>query len=226
MLTRPTTHSRTGRLWTAPLFAGAVAVAVTASVALGATASAGVGISHPTTVIAKKDALETEKSPVGKIIVDKKGRTVYLFMADKPGVSNCSGQCLAFWPPVVAPKKLPKSWPGITGKVGVITRTDNGVRQLTINGWPLYLFAGDKAPGDINGQGSNGGGALWWVVKPNGKKITTLVPKPAVSASPSASSASSSSSASPSASPSASSSSSSASPEAEHPSSSASPSHT
>lgn len=210
MLTRPTTYSRTGRLWMAPLFAGAVAVAVTASVALGATASARVGTTHPQAVVAKKDALETEKSPVGRIIVDKKGRTVYLFMADKPGVSNCTGQCLVYWPAVVAPKKLPKSLPGITGKVGVIKRTDNGVRQLTINGWPLYLFAGDKASGDINGQGSNGGGALWWVVAPNGKKITTLVPKPAATPSPSASASSSSS----------------ASPEAEHPSESASPSHT
>jgi predicted lipoprotein with Yx(FWY)xxD motif len=208
-----TSNNRTARAWTATLFAGALAVAVSASVAIGSTASAGETAARHQTVIAKKDLLETEKSPVGKILVDKKGRTVYVFMADKPGVSNCSGQCLVFWPAVVAPKKLPKTHPGITGKLGVIKRTDNGVRQLTVNGWPVYLFAGDKAPGQINGQGSNGGGALWWVVGPNGKKITTIVARPAASpsASPSASASSSASSSgsaseseSPSASPSAS----------------------
>jgi len=205
-------NGRTARRWLVPLFAGAVAVAATASVAIGATASAGVSASHQQAVVAKKDVLETESSQVGKILVDKLGRTVYLFMADKPGVSNCTGQCLVYWPAVVAPKTLPKSLPGITGKLGVIKRTDNGVRQLTINGWPLYLYAGDTAPGQINGQGSNGGGALWWVVKPNGKKITTIVVKPSATPTPSASSSASASSSS--------------SPEAEHPSASPSASHT
>jgi predicted lipoprotein with Yx(FWY)xxD motif len=165
------------------------------------TATAGASTSAASVVSAKKELLQKEKSPVGRILVDSKGRTVYIFMADKPGVSNCTGQCLKFWPSVVAPKKLPKSLPGVTGKLGVITRTDDGSRQLTINGWPLYLFAGDTAKGQINGQGSNGGGALWWVVGPNGKKITKVVPKP--SPSPSASPSQSESEA-PSASPSAS----------------------
>ncbi len=212
MLDRPST-SRLRHRWVIPLFGAALASAVAASVAIGTTATAVVSSGHQQSIVSKKELLETEKSPVGKILVDKKGRTVYVFMADKKGVSNCTGQCLVFWPAVVAPKKLPKSLPGITGKLGVITRTDNGVRQLTVNGLPVYLFAGDKAPGQINGQGSNGGGALWWVVGPNGKKITTLVVKP--SPSPSAST-----SGSPSATPSASSS------ESEHPSEAPSASHT
>jgi predicted lipoprotein with Yx(FWY)xxD motif len=188
MTAQRTQGSRTARRWLVPLFAGAVAVAATASIAIGTTASAGVGASHHQAVVAKKHLLEVESSAVGKILVDRKGRTVYLFMADKPGVSNCSGQCLVYWPAVVAPKTLPATLPGVTGKLGVITRKDNGVRQLTVNGWPLYLYAGDTAAGQINGQGSNGGGALWWVVKPNGKKITTLVVKPSATPTPSASS--------------------------------------
>jgi predicted lipoprotein with Yx(FWY)xxD motif len=183
------TGPSTSRSWRRSLIAGAAAVAVATSVVAITTASAGASTSSASIVNTKKELLQKEKSPVGTILVDSKGRTVYVFMADKPGVSNCTGQCLQYWPAVVAPKKLPTSLPGVTGKLGVIKRTDNGTRQLTINGWPLYLFAGDTAKGMINGQGSNGGGALWWVVGPNGKKITKVVPKasPSPSASPSAS---------------------------------------
>jgi len=57
---------------------------------------------------------------------------------------------------------------GITGMVGTITGID-GEPQLTLNGWPLYYFAGDAAPGDTNGQGVGG---VWWVLTPAGELIT------------------------------------------------------
>ena len=108
---------------------------------------------------------------LGEILVDAKGRTVYVFMADSPGTSTCTGQCLDYWPAVVAPAKLPAPASGVTGKLGSITR-DDGTRQLTINGWPLYTYAGDTKAGMTSGQGSSGSGAKWWVVSPAGKKIT------------------------------------------------------
>ena len=123
-----------------------------------------------------KAVLKVSTSPVGTILTDAKGRTVYLFMSDKKGVSTCTGQCLTYWPPVAAPGSLPASLPGISGKLGAITRPDTGTRQLTINGKPLYTYAGDTKAGMISGQGSNGGGALWWVVAPSGKKITKTAP--------------------------------------------------
>jgi predicted lipoprotein with Yx(FWY)xxD motif len=55
----------------------------------------------------------------------------------------------------------------VTGEIGTITGVD-GATQLTLNGWPLYYFAGDSAPGDTNGQGVNG---VWWVLTPAGEKI-------------------------------------------------------
>jgi predicted lipoprotein with Yx(FWY)xxD motif len=186
MTERTSTNQRTVRPWHVALLASTASLAIAASIMAGTTAAAGVAAS-PGVVHAKKQLLETEKTPVGTILVDKKGRTVYVFMADKKGVSNCTGQCLQYWPAVVAPAKLPASLPGVTGKLGVIVRKDNGTRQLTMNGWPLYLYAGDTKPGMIAGQGSNGGGALWWVVGPNGKKITKVVPSPSASASASAS---------------------------------------
>ena len=56
---------------------------------------------------------------------------------------------------------------GVTGEVGTITGVD-GSMQLTLDGWPLYTFAGDSAEGDTNGQGVNG---VWWVLSPAGEKI-------------------------------------------------------
>ena len=49
----------------------------------------------------------------------------------------------------------------LPGKVGYITRK-GGARQLTIGGWPVYTFAGDRAPGQSNGQGLGG---IWYVIK-------------------------------------------------------------
>ncbi|MET0143594.1 MAG: peptidoglycan-binding domain-containing protein [Ilumatobacteraceae bacterium] len=37
-----------------------------------------------------------------------------------------------------------------------------------IDGWPLYLFAGDSAPGDSSGQGQGG---VWYVLDPTGNAI-------------------------------------------------------
>jgi predicted lipoprotein with Yx(FWY)xxD motif len=42
---------------------------------------------------------------------------------------------------------------------------------VTYAGHPLYYFAGDATPGQTTGQGSNGFGADWWIVAPNGKAI-------------------------------------------------------
>jgi len=95
--------------------------------------------------------------------------TVYYFDKDtaNSGTSTCSGECLAAWPAVVATSDSPKV-DGVTGTVGTITR-DDGTKQVTLNGLPLYLFVKDKAPGDVTGQAVQG---VWWVVAPDGTKIT------------------------------------------------------
>jgi predicted lipoprotein with Yx(FWY)xxD motif len=52
-------------------------------------------------------------------------------------------------------------------QVGTITR-DDGTKQVTLNGHPLYTYSGDSAAGDVAGQGVGGG---WWVVGPDGAKM-------------------------------------------------------
>jgi predicted lipoprotein with Yx(FWY)xxD motif len=138
------------------------------------SSSAGSGSSAAETTssssAASADAvLKTADTDLGTVVVDSAGLTVYYFDKDTAdsGASNCSGQCLENWPPVIAESDSPEV-DGVTGTVGTITR-DDGTTQVTLNGLPLYLYIGDKAPGDVTGQGVGG---IWWVVAPDGSKIS------------------------------------------------------
>lgn len=115
--------------------------------------------------------VSTRSMSLGTILVDRAGRTVYVFAADRRGASTCAGACAAHWPFVKAPATLPSALPGVRGKLGETTRADGG-HQLTIAGRPVYTFVGDTAPGQANGQGSVLDGAVWTVVSPAGKPVT------------------------------------------------------
>ncbi|NEA30564.1 hypothetical protein [Streptomyces sp. SID13031] len=107
----------------------------------------------------------------GKIVVDGTGRTLYVYDLDtaNPSKSNCDGSCATAWPPLLAGTGTPKLTGVAATSVGTVTRTD-GTKQVTLAGWPLYYFAQDTKAGDANGQAVGG---IWWVVGPNGQKITT-----------------------------------------------------
>jgi predicted lipoprotein with Yx(FWY)xxD motif len=113
-------------------------------------------------------------SPLGDIIVDGEGMTAYYFDKDVPdsGESTCAGDCATAWPSITAESDTP-SVEGVTAEVGTIVGIA-GETHITINGMPIYTFAKDAAPGDINGQGAN---EVWWVVAPDGTKITELAPE-------------------------------------------------
>ncbi len=108
----------------------------------------------------------------GKVLVDGRGRTLYLFEADKGEKSMCSGACAAAWPPFTV-TGAPHAGPGVNqAMLGMIHRSD-GTAEVVYNGHPLYYFSGDTEPGDDSGQGSKAFGAGWYVVSPSGKKIDT-----------------------------------------------------
>ncbi|KRE67479.1 hypothetical protein ASG92_14325 [Arthrobacter sp. Soil736] len=112
--------------------------------------------------------LKTASSSAGNIVVDGKGMSVYYFTKDvkDSGKSNCIGDCLVAWPPVITTNDTPKV-EGVTGKVGTITTAD-GKKQVTVDGMPVYLWEKDKAPGDVTGQGV---GNVWYLVAPDGTMI-------------------------------------------------------
>jgi len=114
------------------------------------------------TALADNHAIKvSEKDGVGKFFTDSKGMTLYIFKKDFPGKSVCAGPCVEKWP-LYFREKLSVPEGVKAGDFGTITRED-GKRQTTYKRWPLYYFAGDKAPGDVLGQGL---GNVWYVVNP------------------------------------------------------------
>ncbi|WP_405560436.1 hypothetical protein [Streptomyces sp. NBC_01180] len=126
---------------------------------------------------------------LGKILVTGKGRTLYVFEADKTSKSTCSGSCAKAWPPLLV-KNKPTAQSGVQDKLLSTSVRSGGGKQVTYKGHPLYTFLGDRTPGQMNGQGLTQFGAKWFVVGPDGKKITT---QPKASSSPSGSASPSSS---------------------------------
>jgi len=118
-------------------------------------------------------------------LVDGNGRTLYLWVADTSSTSTCNGGCATAWPPLITTGAPSAAGDAHAGELAMSTRWD-GTLQVTYAGHPLYYFAGDAAPGQTNGQGSNGYGAKWWLVAPSGTAITTSAP--ASSSSPSSAS--------------------------------------
>ncbi|MFL5896399.1 MAG: hypothetical protein ACJ76Z_14960 [Thermoleophilaceae bacterium] len=109
-------------------------------------------------------------SPLGRIVVDGSGHTLYLFEKDKRGRSACFGPCATVWPPLMTSGKATAGTGAKASMVGVIRRA-GGSHQVTYNGHPLYRYAGDTRPGQTNGEGLRDYGAGWYVVAPSGKKI-------------------------------------------------------
>ncbi len=147
----------------------AAAPASSAAAPGGAASSSGGGGSS-SAAAASKVELETQKSKFGQIVTDSTGRTVYMFASDSPTKSTCYGQCASFWPPVLAKGAVEASDGIDKSKIKTLKRTD-GTTQVVYNGWPLYYFLQDQAPGDTNGQGNTNFGAAWWVLTPAGEPI-------------------------------------------------------
>lgn len=117
---------------------------------------------------AKKYGLMVGSSPaIGSYLENSEGFTLYLLNSDTPyRSSTCTGTCATIWPPFIFSGNL--SSLSLQGSInasafGAIARSD-GSRQLTYDGWPLYLFSKDTAPGQINGNGIVAFGGTWYAV--------------------------------------------------------------
>jgi predicted lipoprotein with Yx(FWY)xxD motif len=146
-------------------------VPLVALVAAGCGSSGGSSTASATTSGGSSATVSLASTGLGKILVDAKGDTVYLFRKDTGTKSTCTGACATAWPPVRANGK-PTVGNGLSAsKVGTTPRSD-GQPQVTYNGHPLYGYQGDSKPGDTSGQGSTGFGAPWYVLSPAGNEIT------------------------------------------------------
>lgn len=138
-----------------------------------AVALASLGIAAAGGSAAKRHAqltLEVRTTALGKILVNSKGRTLYLFEKDKGTKSECSGACAKNWPPLRTSGKPTVGHDLSASKVGTTKRSD-GKRQVTYKGHPLYTFVKDTKPGDTKGQNLDAFGAQWSVLSPAGSKV-------------------------------------------------------
>jgi predicted lipoprotein with Yx(FWY)xxD motif len=119
---------------------------------------------------ASPTTIDVRKTDLGRVLVDARGRTLYLFEKDKNGQSACSGACASSWPPLIANGSA-MAGTGAVAKLLSTTKRSDGAAQATYKGHPLYLYAGDSASGQTNGQGLDQFGAEWYVLAPSGKKV-------------------------------------------------------
>ncbi len=89
-----------------------------------------------------------------------------MLSTDGPNHSTCSASCLQLWPAVA-----PGAHAGVTAKVGS-TATPSGTMTATVAGHPVYTFSGDQGPGDVNGEGLQDFGGVWYAVSPSGAAVT------------------------------------------------------
>ena len=111
---------------------------------------------------------------LGTVLVNSKGRTLYMFVPDKQKKVTCVRTCAAIWPPL----KLAKGAKAVAkgkAKASLLGSDADpaGGRVVTYNGWPLYTYVSDTAPGKASGQALNLNGGLWYVLAPSGKVIRT-----------------------------------------------------
>ena len=108
--------------------------------------------------LAQNSPTKIGDSQKGKVLIDDKGMTLYVFDKDSAGKSACNGPCAGNWPPLMATTSS-----SAVGDYTIITR-DDGSKQWAYKGRPLYTSHNDKAPGDISGDGFLNG--AWHIAKP------------------------------------------------------------
>ena len=98
------------------------------------------------------------------MVTNAQGFTLCSFAPDTASMSKCNGACAQIWPPVTGPAA---AGPGVTGRLGTITRAD-GSKQAAYDGHPLYTYTADTAPGQANGNGIGVNGGVWHEVTASG----------------------------------------------------------
>src|SRR5215212_10736951 len=150
-------------------------IAVIAAGCGGASQAGTAGSGYATGGVAKPAraaTVSTRHTKLGTVLVDGRGRTLYLFEKDTPTVSSCSSACASIWPPLTTAAKTIAGGGLPPAKLGSVKRAD-GKTEVTYAGHPLYTYAGDAKSGDTRGQGLEQFGAEWYVLAPSGDKNDT-----------------------------------------------------
>jgi predicted lipoprotein with Yx(FWY)xxD motif len=169
---REETMAKNHRIGASPAAVMSPWIVAAAAAALAALAVMIFLLNPPKTEAAGNTAtvVSTAKTSLGRILVNSRGRTLYLFLKDRNGKSACNGMCAKFWPPLIARGKVQAA---VGAKASLIgrTRRSDGRMQVTYNHHPLYTFVKDTKKGQTNGEGLSAFGAKWYAVSPAGKAV-------------------------------------------------------
>jgi predicted lipoprotein with Yx(FWY)xxD motif len=132
-----------------------------------------------------------ESEEYGPYLADAEGNALYLFVNEememmdmgeegmtegvRENAAPCEGGCLEAWPPLVASEVT--AGEGVDAEL-LYTAEFGGMTMVVYNGWPLYYFANDEAPGDTNGQGRGQAPTIWYLVSPEGNPVETEAEAP------------------------------------------------
>jgi predicted lipoprotein with Yx(FWY)xxD motif len=106
-----------------------------------------------------KTAPASIKGKSETILTNASGMTLYYFTADTATTSACTGSCSSTWPPLlISGSSTPASATTLSGTL--VTLANANGSQVAYNGHPLYIYSGDTAPGQTNGEGLFG---KWFV---------------------------------------------------------------
>jgi len=120
---------------------------------------------------AKPATVRVAKTDLGNVLVNSKGRTLYMFLADQGTTSACTGACAANWPPLRA-SGTPKAGKGAKASLLSTSPRPDGKAQVVYNGHPVYTFQKDTKAGETTGQGLNAFGAQWFALSGTGNQVT------------------------------------------------------
>jgi len=123
----------------------------------------------------KGSVVALRKTTLGVILVDARGRTLYLFEKDRGGMSACDTACVSYWPALTS-RAMPRAGKGVQQTMLEVIRQHNGLRQVTYAGHPLYTFVGDKSAGQTTGEGLTNFGAGWYALAASGQKVEQSKP--------------------------------------------------
>ena len=121
----------------------------------------GYGTASPKAVLPTGPLQLVDTATLGKVLASSSGMTLYTNKNNTPKASACTGPCAQIWPPLLVTSSPPAAPSGLSGALGVVTWSD-GTVQVTYNGRPVYLYAGDAKPGEASGDGVGG---IWAAAK-------------------------------------------------------------
>ncbi|HEX4188032.1 MAG TPA: hypothetical protein VHY83_09060 [Solirubrobacteraceae bacterium] len=147
----------------------ALALSPLAVAACGGGGGGGATASTTPKASATPTSVGTASTPLGTILVDSQGRTLYLFTHDSGSTSACAGECASAWPPLTS-SGAPTATSGANASLLGTTKRADGTTQVTYHGHPLYRFVKDTSPGQTNGQGLAAFGGSWFAVTAAGNR--------------------------------------------------------